>query len=236
MVPLLPAAKSLRPTTRLLAALRKPNYTSALALPVSHLRDFLDTVKCGRCSKLDGDELENLRTASVCSVELPAQGCVGCGTAKIMSGPRSTASIKSDGSTLILVKRFGTIHASTPKVRNSNSVHQRFVTDMCFFFRLESQNCLLHRLLQRRCYRRHPPLCPQFTLSTGQDPLSRGSPPLDHTRTTQDSPRKLGQTCKSKVDAGRRERRKRASQLCRSLSGQRHDQLHAWTSRWPTSR
>ena len=96
------------------------NYTNAPNRVARHMSDFPDTRTSGHCCKLNEEDVENGQTASACCVALLVPVCDGCGTAKIMSGRRSTQSIKDDGFMWMPVKKPGTTHGSIRKVRILN--------------------------------------------------------------------------------------------------------------------
>ena len=181
--------------------LPKRNYTSVPLHPVKPSKDFRAMAKSGHCSKLDGGERASSPTVSACFAVRLVPEYAGYGTVRTMCGPRSTANTNGDGSTSTRVKRYGTTQEHTLKVRFVPTILLGTDTNT-ILFRLESQTCLLHRLLQRRCNRRHSSLHTQLPLSARQDSMSRRSPPLDHARNSQDSKGEHGQIRTSKTDAG----------------------------------
>lgn len=118
--------------------------TDAQGVPA--MKDSLDTLMSGRYWRLEEDVLGNSLIVSVCYVELPVHESDGFGTAKTMSGRKSTVNIKDDGSMSILVKRCGTTLEPTPKV----CFHQHIWVNALLTLhpRLEPQDILLHRLLE----------------------------------------------------------------------------------------
>lgn len=99
-----------------------PPVSSFIDVPmdsVEHMNDSHDMEMFGRYCRLGKVDVGNGPTASACCAALSVVVFDGCGTQRIMSGPRSTRTIRGDGSTSTHAKGLGTIRGYMLKVCHS---------------------------------------------------------------------------------------------------------------------
>lgn len=106
------------------------NYINAATSDAYHLSDFPDTTTLLYFSRPGGGEWASGPIVLPCFAEPLEAECDGCGTQKTMSGPKSTVLTAVGGCMWIVVKRHGTLHCFTLKVRLSISAHSSLFTNI----------------------------------------------------------------------------------------------------------
>lgn len=137
---------------------RGSSYTAAPQATAGPSNVFLATVMSGLSYRRDVDGAANGPTASVCYVVPSEAASDGCGTLKIMYGPRCTRSSRNDGFMWMLARKPGITRDCTPKVSFFLFSYELAVAD-CYLLRLGQKNVILYSILSRGRHRRDQALC-----------------------------------------------------------------------------